>query len=346
MQSTPQWNWSNGVNNFHTSLYAAIDSIKLNLPKYNNKRSKSIEILEFKEFTDQINEKQFDRASTIRIEGVYSEYPLVMNLSSLFPSSFGLRAGDDISKFLSSPLVTTPNFALPIRLKPIRGFGLAALYDNSANGIFDNFVPLFYRSKLFENQKKLSGKRVKISGNIVLLSNRWTNLYVAEKIPKFGNDFTPYIGLLVNDIEVVSSTKSFLVDLWRFDHFKMNNYEEECLELYAKFTPLDWPDTAAKLRNHLLSTTISSIITGIVPWFGIVPRINIANSHKLKSARDFLEKFYLNTYQLSNSKKLIPMYSIGRGLCKPYMLQNCDCIYQYDQVNPVLEQNFKLRLNT
>lgn len=86
-----------------------------------------------------------DHYSTITIEGIYSEFLAILNLSLLFPSSAPLRAGYDFTKYTKLPAIPGPNFVLPLRLKPVKGLGLASLHGNKSVSVYDNCLPLFYK---------------------------------------------------------------------------------------------------------------------------------------------------------------------------------------------------------
>ncbi len=48
-------------------------------------------------------ELPLDYDSTVTIKGIYSEYPALLNLSLLFPSSASLRAGYPFTKYARLP---------------------------------------------------------------------------------------------------------------------------------------------------------------------------------------------------------------------------------------------------
>jgi hypothetical protein len=71
------------------------------------------------------------------------EFPAILNLSLFYPSSAPLRAGYDFTKYTKLPAIPGPNFALPLRLKPVKGLGLASLHGNKSVSVYDNCLPLF-----------------------------------------------------------------------------------------------------------------------------------------------------------------------------------------------------------
>ena len=56
--------------------------------------------------------RRYQNVATVTIEGIYSEFPAILNLSLLFPSSAPLRAGYDFTKYTKLPAIPGPNFAL------------------------------------------------------------------------------------------------------------------------------------------------------------------------------------------------------------------------------------------
>jgi hypothetical protein len=103
-------------------------------------------------------------------KGIYSDFPAILNLSLLFPSSAPLRAGYDFTKYTKLPAIPGPNFALPLRLKPVKGLGLASLHGNKSVSVYDNCLPLFSKVNSVHSLKNITGKKVRIIGQPISLS--------------------------------------------------------------------------------------------------------------------------------------------------------------------------------
>ena len=240
------------------------------------------------------------------------------------------------------PAIPVPNFALPARLKPVKGLELACLFDNKTNSVYDNCLPIFYKSKSILMQKNITGKKVMVRGKIVLLDNRWGHLYISDRVPLVQEgSVTNYIGLFVNEIHVLGTPKSFFNDLWRLDHFQINDYDEDCLEFYLIESGANWPNVPNILNSYLAGLQLEGLAKKLVPWFAIVPKVNLLNSRNLKSGTDLLQDYYVQTYKRSvPGKTLIPINGIGHGICSPSMLKRNKCIFQYDQRQPILRQEY------
>jgi len=155
----PQWNWIIGLDNFFRYLSAAVTSTKSNMPTLSKTVAKGITVSGIEEFMKMSRELPLDHYSTVTIEGIYSEFPAILNLSLLFSSSAPLRAGYDFTKYTKLPAIPGPNFALPLRLKPVKGLGLASLHGNKSVSVYDNCLPLFSKVNNVHSLKNITGKR-------------------------------------------------------------------------------------------------------------------------------------------------------------------------------------------
>ena len=146
------------------------------------------------------------------MEGIYSEFPAILNSSLLFPSSAPLRSGYDFTKYMQLPAIPGPNFALPLRLKPVKGLELACLFDNKTNSVYDNCLPIFYKSKSILMQKNITGKKVMVRGKIVLLIiDGDISIFLIESLWSRKVLLQIIIGLFVNEIHVLSTQNHFLM---------------------------------------------------------------------------------------------------------------------------------------
>ncbi len=306
--------------------------------------AKGITVSGIEEFMKMSRELPLGHDSTVTIKGIFSEFPAILNLSLLFPISAPIRAGYDFTKYIKLPAIPGPNFALPIRLKPVKGLGLASLHGNKSVSVYDNCLPLFSEVNSVHSLKNITGKKVRIIGQPISLDDRWGNLFVSDKITSFQKGSTQkYVGLLIKDIHVLEDEKYFFIDLWRMDHFQMIDIDEECLEFYLIKPPSDWPHASNNMINYLSIAQMEGFRKKLVPWFAVVAKVDTPNRLKLKNARDLLHDYYIRTFQRSVlGRTLIPINGIGHGICNPSILKRSDCIFQYDQINPLLKQNYKI----
>ena len=84
MLPKPQWNWITGLDNFFRYLSAAVTSTKSNLPTLSKTVAKDITVSGVEEFMKICKELPLDHDSTITMEGIYSEFPAILNSSFTF----------------------------------------------------------------------------------------------------------------------------------------------------------------------------------------------------------------------------------------------------------------------
>lgn len=303
----------------------------------------SVKSLGIENFASMLNDKTFNYGARVAITGIYSEYLPIFNMSIIFSRFAPIVSLIENATGFSFPPLKSPCFALPIRIRQVKEIGLACVFSIRSKSVYEVCLPVFHiYNKSSRNQKNLTGKIVRMTGNIIDIPERWGKVFCPDQILKVNESpsVTRYLGFLVHNIEELKSAKIFYADLWRLDHFQFEDPDEEKLEFYRIDTKSDWPNGASHLTNYL-TLLGPNLITKLVTWFGIVPKVNLLNPGKLKEARDLLRDYYVRTYQKSvPGKTLIPINRIGHGICSPTILKRSSCIFQCDQVNPLLGQEY------
>lgn len=337
-----EWNWQTACENFDRFLSKTMDITESSLltPR---KPASSVISVGIENLASMLIDKRINHSAQIAITGVYSEYLPIFNMSLLFPTFAPMISFIENATGFNFPPLNSPCFALPIRIRHVQEIGLACVFSIRSKSVYEACLPVFHiNNKSPRNQKNLTGKIVRMIGNIIDIPERWGKVFCPNQILKIieSPSNTRYLGFLVHNIEVLKSAKIFYGDLWRLDHFHFEDPDEEKLEFYRIDTKSDWPNGASHLTNYL-TLLGSNLIKKLVTSFGIVPKVNLLDPSKLKVARDLLRDYYVRTYQKSvPGKTLIPINTIGHGICSSTILRRSRCIFQCDQVKPLLDQEF------
>ena len=138
----PRWNWITGLDNFLDICQPTVTSTKSNMPTLSKTVAKGITVSGIEEFMKMSRELPLYHYSTVTIEGIYSNF-----LQFLFYLYFSLVARLFVQDMT---LLNTQNslqfqvlILLPLRLKPVKGLGLASLHGNKSVSVYDNCLPLF-----------------------------------------------------------------------------------------------------------------------------------------------------------------------------------------------------------
>lgn len=336
-----RWSWLEGISNYFRFL---TKTIELTIPTFKKKpeRRKTFSTITLAELLKTIQNDESIIYNYAKIRGVYSEFVPIINISHLFPKKLPLRPDSQYGIF--SAYSPTADYALPLRLDLIEGIGISGLYNFECEGVYDNFIPVFYSKRLLSLQKDLTGKEVEISAKVVSIPSRWDKLMVPNDIFNFESDGKKYhktIGLFVKDIKVIRDRESFLIDLWRMDNFPVDvrKSDEERYEFFQKIVDSkNWPFASRLIMNYLSYVFDDAISQNTLAVYGILPQVNAADVNKLKKARKNLKNFYLySDRQRESSCKWIPHISWGHGIFNEENYKKAIPVFHYDQVEPLFE---------
>ena len=119
----------------------------------------------------------------VTITGIYSEYLPIFNMSLIFPRFAPIVSIIENTTGFSFPPLQSPCFALPIRLRQVKEIGLACLFGIRSKSVYEMCLPVFYNyNKPFINQKNLTGKIVKMTGNIINIPERWGKVFCSDQM--------------------------------------------------------------------------------------------------------------------------------------------------------------------
>jgi hypothetical protein len=82
-----------------------------------------------------------------------------------------------------------------------------------------------------------------------------------------------------------------------------------------------------------------------IPSFGILPKVNLTKSKVVYNKRKKLKDFYLYAFRHSQTSHVngMPITSVGHGVFNISNFRRAVTVFQYDQVSPVLSQQFSLK---
>jgi hypothetical protein len=342
-----EWDWNKGVENYFDFLTRAMEFI---LPYfYKRPKDKRADYyyhhIDICQLTDKLQNGELNTGYFVRIKGIYSEFISILNISLLFPSITPPRPANGFTTYLRVPLVDLPEFSLPLKLKPIRGIGLAGLFIKGSKDVYDDCVPVFYDQSLFELQKGITGHIAEISAEVINLSERWSKLFAHNQFFRYTIESqNKYAGLFIHKFKLFKVLDKFFTDFWRLDYFPFTDPEEDCYEFY-QIEPdyKEWPRASKNIINYLSLLQSEGFRRKQIMFFGILPRINLVNPNIVHAKRNHLKDFYSYIYKKakgSYSHNIIPVFNFGHGAFDLNNFKKAVTVFQHDQVNPVLVQEF------
>jgi hypothetical protein len=153
------------------------------------------------------------------------------------------------------------------------------------------------------------------------------------------------VGLLVHKLEKNNRILKFFTDFWRLDYFPFENYEEDYYEFYQIEPAKGWPSSSKYMANYMSSVQLEGLRQKQIPSFGILPKVNLTNSKVVYNKRKQLRDFYLYAYRRSQTshRHNMSIPSVGHGAFNISNFKRAVTVLQYDQVSPVLSQQFSLK---
>jgi hypothetical protein len=103
----------------------------------------------------------------------------------------------------------------------------------------------------------------------------------------------------------------------------------------------DWPNANKYVMNYLSSLQLEGLTQKQIHSFGIIPKVNLTNLKIVSGKRKQLKDFYLYQYKQSQTSHSRVCNSFGHGRFNKSNLQKAVTVFQYDQISPVLSQQFK-----
>lgn len=341
LSALSSWGSDKGLNNFFSALNSAIESTVPHLQRKPNSGAPLVSIKKFSTLPEMISGK-IPSYSKIVVRGKYSAFVPLLKLFYLFPKAELGRSLTDQTPAVRIPFVDASEYSLPIKLNlQSTTLGLAGLYSPSARGVYDTFLPVFYDLDLMMPHD-LTGHIVEIGGILVDVPEVWSSFYYPRPSEVFGNK-----ALLMTEIKGIKSSKEFLLDLWRLDYFSYSNDDGNNFEFYERklSSRSSWPKASRIIWSYLGFYQAARIVSKRLSTFGILPRINVVDKAGLRLARKNLSTFYTYSYYQSklNPDHWLSLTSVGHGKLDPRNYKKAINMFQYDQVEPVVEQEFSLR---
>jgi hypothetical protein len=262
-----------------------------------------------------------------------------MNVSYLFPPHLPLDQGTSATSYRPS-LVDIPSYSLPLRLRAQESVGVGGLYGPSSRGVYDLFIPVFYGKTLSACQRDLTGWIVELDAFLIDIPKEWSRLFNPKPSEAFGDK-----GLLLSKIRKIRKQQVFMLDIWRLDYFPFTSFEETRVAPYQRrIVSKRWPNAAQILSSYLGFMSFEGYKRKKINTFGILPRVNMADSSELRRSRKNLTDYYTFSYEQvrRNRSQWIEYYtSVGHGVLEPDSLTNTRTVFQYDQIDPIMKQEFR-----
>jgi len=327
------WDWQVGLDAFFERLTSNMSSTIPMLPKGKDVTGRMVVTN-----LSQLGEQHI--GTNFRIKGIYSEYTPILNPSLLFPRKGPLVPHSSRNLSYHTSLPGTPEFALPLRLNTMNGIGLGGLYEQSCSGVYDTFVPVFYGPRQSTSQRNLTGWLVELEATLVNIPESWKKLFIPKPSESFGHK-----ALFLRKIKKIKKCPRFLIDLWRFDYFVFTDPDDESVNPFQeKVERVDWPGAAEILSAHLAFMSFQMLFKRQVSTFGILPMIDTTKKPAFGSARRHLKDYYRFASKQAtkdNARWNSQFFSVGHGATELSKTKIPTCVFQYDQVDPVLRQEYK-----
>lgn len=346
-----EWSWSTGLHNYFDQLIPTLETTK---PEFEKKTRNDENNSKFtiRKFIKKIQNKELRKGTVICIKGLFSEFVPILSMHLLFPGIFPTKPPDELTLHTFLPGANS-KFSIPLRIESINNIGIAGLYEINSEGVYDPCVPIFYNKKEVKLPKDLTGKIIEARVKIIELPTKWKQFFISNDLIEYKiQNHKKNYGFFLEDLKILNENNTkFFVDLWRMDYFSLNDYnpreiaEEEMFEFYHLDTNFkNWPNIFEKFFQKYAFVLAKDILRRRITSFGVLPRINILNTDEVLQARKNLKNFYQYGYEQSTSNgNWRAQQTFGHGIFHTDIYKKAKTVFQVDQIDPILKQEFDLK---